>query len=543
MRDSFGPDAPRRATFAPSIAALVRDLRAQKSRSSIQILTALAALLICSAHAAVAGSNTVDAAGFGYLCLSLVMLGCAASFWTRARSAHGTLYIRWSLISAGAFAAGIGYLPSCTQGFLDSVPFRQFQTACFNASEALYMLAAVLFFAGVTRSIVVLDILQALMFTVLRFNLIYSPATRDHFRLHHLLIGQLVALFLFLVAVVGCLGVASRAELRFLRTLSCFLGLRLIAFFLGNQVSYVWLHYEHCSLWDLPGEALLAGFALYLLFTDSPATSAKPEMIPQLSPSVVVRSLMPSFLALVNLMLGLFVLRISVPLAGIAIAVSLVCYVARTVLLHAHAMHEKASLESRNEQLEGLAVRDPLTGIGNRRSLAGVYSRLQSINGDHTLSLLLMDIDYFKQANDRHGHLHGDKVLIALARKLENLASSVPGSHCARFGGDEFALVLLNVSPEKASTLAEELRTLFSAHVFDTADGPVSLSIGVASLSAVRDLPLEGLISYADQALYSAKLLGRNRVEVQPIWHAESIAENPASTALPMELELSPAAD
>jgi diguanylate cyclase (GGDEF)-like protein len=506
-------------------------------RPFVLTLPTLAALLVCFTHAAVAGANTVPAAGIGYLCLTLVMFGCASAFWTRARSAQGTLYIRWSFISAAALAASIGYFPSCTQGFLETTPARQFQTACFNASEALYMLAAVLFFAGVARSIVIVDVLQALLFTVIRFNLIYSPVTRDHFSVYHLLIGQLMALFLFLIAMVACLGAASRAELKFLRTLSCFLGLRLIAFFLANQVSYTWLHYEHCSLWDVPGEALLAAFALYLLYTIHSARTEPLESAPFRTPSITVRNLMPSFLALVNLMLGLLLLRVSFPLAAAAISASLICYVARTVLLQAQAVQEKSVLESRNEQLEGLAIRDPLTGIGNRRSLAGVYSRLQASQGVECLSLLLMDIDYFKQANDRHGHLHGDKVLVALARKLESLASTLAGSHSARFGGDEFALLLLNVSPQRASVLADELRALFSAHAFEVENGKVSLSIGIASLHSAHDLPLESLVSRADKALYRAKLLGRNRVEVQPVWDAGTMAEDPAAPTLHMELQ------
>jgi diguanylate cyclase (GGDEF)-like protein len=503
-------------------------------------LATFGAVLVCLTHAAVARANTVSAAGFGYLCLSLVMLGCASAFWTRARSAEGTLYVRWSFISAAAFSAAIGYFPSCTQGFLNTTPARQFQTACFNSTEALYLLAAVLFFAGVSRSIVIVDILQALMFSVLRFNLIYSPATRDHFSAHHLLIGQLMALFLFLVAIVACLGAASRAELTFLRTLSCFLGLRLISFFLANQVSYVWLRYEHCSLWDVPGEALLAGFALYLLYTSHSLDGEKPQIAPLRAPSVLVRSLMPSFLSLVNLLLSLFVLRISVPLATAAISFSLVCYVARTVLLQAQAAHEKALLESRNEQLENLATRDPLTSIGNRRALAGVYSRLQASGDGQCLSLLLMDIDYFKQANDRHGHLHGDRVLVALAKKLGSLATSVAGSHCARFGGDEFALLLLNVSPQKAFMLAEELRVLFGAHAFDAENGTASLSIGIASLNSAQDLPLESLVARADEALYRAKLLGRNRVEIQPVWEPGNVSEDdPISPPLRLELQQS----
>jgi diguanylate cyclase (GGDEF)-like protein len=148
-----------------------------------------------------------------------------------------------------------------------------------------------------------------------------------------------------------------------------------------------------------------------------------------------------------------------------------------------------------------------------------------------------MDIDYFKQANDRHGHLHGDKVLITIAKKLESLASKLAGSHCARFGGDEFALLLLNVSPQNASLLAEELRQLFSAHAFEMENSKVSLSIGVASLRSAHDLPLESVISHADQALYRAKLLGRNRVEVQPVWEPGTFVKDPADPAPCMELQ------
>ncbi|HEX4039660.1 MAG TPA: GGDEF domain-containing protein [Acidobacteriaceae bacterium] len=479
-------------------------------------MATLAAVAVCCVHAGVAGANTVRAASIGYLCFTLVMAGCAWAFQTRARLAQGALRIRWSLIAAAALAASAGYAPSFTQGILHVEPARLLQTACFNASEALYMMAAVLFFAGVARSIVLIDMLQALLFAVLRFCLAYSPASHDHFTIHHLIVGQFVALFLFLVALVACLGASSRAELAFLRTLSWFFGLRLISFFLSDQVSYSWLGYSNCSRWDVPGFALLAGFALYLLYTGRRTRSEATHTAPLPPPSVMVRSLMPSFLALVNLMLGLFLLQISATLAAVAISVSLVCYVVRTVLLQAQAMHDKALLQSRNEHLEGLAVRDPLTGIGNRRSLAGVYNRLQSLDGGKSLSLLLMDIDSFKQANDRHGHLHGDKVLIVLARKLESLAGAVGGSHCARLGGDEFALLLPGVTPQQASALAEKLRFLFSAQVCEVENGRVSLSVGIASLQAARDLPLETLVTCADEALYRAKRLGRNRVEVQP---------------------------
>jgi GGDEF domain-containing protein len=109
-------------------------------------------------------------------------------------------------------------------------------------------------------------------------------------------------------------------------------------------------------------------------------------------------------------------------------------------------------------------------------------------------------------------------VLIGLARELERLGLGVPGSHCSRLGGDEFALLLPGVGDEEGAALAEELRKGFSARAFKAADGTVTLSVGMASLKQARDLPLETLIASADEALYRAKLLGRDRVEAQPVW-------------------------
>jgi len=536
MRDSFGSN-PELLTIGPDIAGLGERMAERASRPAILILATLAAVLDSSIHAAVAPANNARAAAIGYLCLALALFGCAVAFRARARSTHGTLRIRWFLVAGGALASALGFAPSFAEVVLSTGPARLLQTPLFNTSEAFFLLAIVLFSAGVARPIVIVDMLQAALFVVLRFNLAYSPATRDHFALNHLLISQLMALFLFLAAVVACLGAASRDELKLLRLFAWFFGLRLIAYFTADQVSYVWFQHIHCSTWDVLGTALLSGFALYLLYTSRAATEEFEATEPLRPPSVIVRSLMPSFLALVNLMLGLFVLRISVPMASVAITLSLVCYVLRTVLLQAQTVREKTLLESRNEHLEGLAVRDPLTGIGNRRSLAGAYNRLRDLPGGESLSIFLMDIDCFKQVNDCHGHLHGDKVLIGLARELERLGVGIAGSHCARLGGDEFALLLPGVSHQQAFELAEELRQRFSARAFKAADGTVTLSIGVASLDQARDLPLESIVSYADDALYRAKLLGRDRVEAQPVWEPGMAAGDPAAPMLRVALQ------
>lgn len=515
LKDPLRLPAGYPATVEPLFASAWSSGKQNAYRSAGPLLMAVGAFCVCLTHALVASANTERAEAIGYLCFIIVLLGCAASFISCAWTSSGTLRIRWTLMGAGALASAMGYAPSFLELFWGTETFRLFQTISFTASEALFLLASVLFFSGVTRFIVVVDTLQALLFILLRFNLDYSSTTQDHFANHHLLVRQLVSLVLFLVPMVACLGAASRSELRFLRTLVWFFGLRFVTFFLSNLVSYVWLHYRNSSLWDVPGTTLMAGFALGLFFTRASARTNAAESAQILRPSETVRSLMPSLLALINLLLGLLLLRSSMHLAAASIALSVVFYVVHMVLLHAQTVRENAFLQSRNEQLEGLARRDHLTGIGNRRSLAGVFHELQAGQGGRKLALLLLDIDHFKQANDRHGHLFGDKVLIALARSMEKMAAGIVGSHCARFGGDEFAVLLPEASAQDAEALAEKLRAEFALRVQKIEKSSVSLSIGIASLAAARDLPLEIFILRADEALYRAKTLGRNRIEIE----------------------------
>ena len=529
LESSVSPSAP----VVSSPAGSQRTIRHSISRRVTLILTSFVALLNCGVHLAVSNVDTGWAAGVEYLCLTLVLSLCTFAFWTRARAVRDTLQLRWTLIAAATLCASTGYLPSVTELLLHTGPARSFQIGLFNASEALYMLATVLFFARVARSIVIIDMLQALLFVVLRYSLVYSSTTSDHFTTNHLVVAEIMASCLLLVALVGCFGAASRAERQFLRTISWFYGLRLLDYFLTGQVGYTWLHHTYTSICDVPGTFLFSLFALYVLYITPAAEAEAEKNAPLPAPTVMVRSLMPSFLALVNLMLGLLLLHASPLLAAAAISVSLVCYVVRTAFLQVKSSEEKSALESRNEHLEGLAVCDPLTGIGNRRSLASAYHRLQGATDGKGLSILLIDIDFFKQANDCFGHLHGDKVLVSLAANLQRIAAPIAGSHCARFGGDEFSLLLPDISPQQASTLAEDLRRAFGNHAFDRVCSGMSLSIGVASLHSAGDLTLEAFIAHADKALYRSKLLGRNRVEAQAVWETA-----PASDASALRLEL-----
>ncbi|HEX8318069.1 GGDEF domain-containing protein [Longimicrobium sp.] len=160
-------------------------------------------------------------------------------------------------------------------------------------------------------------------------------------------------------------------------------------------------------------------------------------------------------------------------------------------------------IDSLREQLVQQAVRDPLTGAFNRRRMDRVL-RAAAARGD-TASLLVMDIDHFKQVNDRFGHAGGDEVLVAVAAVLAREA----GGDLFRFGGEEFAVLLPGATAEDALREAERLRRAVAEGDAERA-GRVTVSIGVAALR--RGDTCDTWLNRADAALYEAKRLGRDRV-------------------------------
>ena len=167
-------------------------------------------------------------------------------------------------------------------------------------------------------------------------------------------------------------------------------------------------------------------------------------------------------------------------------------------------------------RLQEQAQRDPLTGLYNRRYLdAALERQLQACRqSGQPLALALIDIDHFKQINDTYGHPAGDEVIRCLAGLLAERVRS-PERVICRYGGEEFLLMLPGTTVEEAAALAERLRTGFEAMPVEW-DGrriQATLSAGVSGLPGFApDAQL--LVREADQALYSAKLAGRNRVVV-----------------------------
>jgi diguanylate cyclase (GGDEF)-like protein len=169
-------------------------------------------------------------------------------------------------------------------------------------------------------------------------------------------------------------------------------------------------------------------------------------------------------------------------------------------------------VQQRTHQLEDLASREPLTGLYNRRYFSDVITRefAAAERYDADLTVLMFDLDHFKETNDKYGHRAGDEVLVLVADCIR--AELRESDVAARFGGDEFILLLPRASASAAAKVAERITDRFTeALQGGWPDFPTSLSIGVASLRVTRARTAEVLIHEADLALYAAKLGGRNR--------------------------------
>lgn len=168
------------------------------------------------------------------------------------------------------------------------------------------------------------------------------------------------------------------------------------------------------------------------------------------------------------------------------------------------------------EALRSQATHDDLTGLWNRREMLDIMRReLARAHREGTSTGLLMaDLDHFKRVNDTYGHLAGDAVLIAAARRMRR--SVRPYDAIGRYGGEEFLIVLPGCDAADAIQQAERLRACVSVEPMETVEGkiPVTLSLGVAAVESGTEADLDSLLRTVDAALYRAKNEGRNRVEL-----------------------------
>jgi two-component system cell cycle response regulator len=159
--------------------------------------------------------------------------------------------------------------------------------------------------------------------------------------------------------------------------------------------------------------------------------------------------------------------------------------------------------------LSGLIDKDPLTGVYNRRKfdrdielLVALYRRSGKGSG-----LLIIDIDHFKKYNDEHGHQKGDQILKTVSRCIARSLRDYDRIHIYRYGGEEFVVILPDISTEDVTRIGERMRRSVKKTC------PVTISVGISHYKEISE-NLQSLILHADHALYEAKRKGKDRVEV-----------------------------
>jgi two-component system cell cycle response regulator len=165
------------------------------------------------------------------------------------------------------------------------------------------------------------------------------------------------------------------------------------------------------------------------------------------------------------------------------------------------------------EKLRKLSITDGLTQLYNSRhfysQLKGEIERFNRYG--YKLSLLLLDIDNFKDFNDTYGHLEGDKVLVRLGRIIKSCLRKMDTAY--RYGGEEFTIILPGTHGEEASTVAERLRTAVAAEDFsDGKDSDIKITISIGVTQYRQEEDIASFVQRADQAMYQSKQSGRNKV-------------------------------
>ena len=217
--------------------------------------------------------------------------------------------------------------------------------------------------------------------------------------------------------------------------------------------------------------------------------------------------LLSVFLAVISL----YLFKIEPSLWKLIIGLSIIIPLFVAGLVTYIIFNQVMRLQLAKEQIEEMGRRDFLTKVYNRGYLMDVGHREHATaNRYHqSLATMMIDLDYFKQINDTHGHIFGDKVIHDSARRINSLIRD--SDILSRFGGDEFVLLLPHTKLEDAEKLARRIvRTMSETPIqSDTIEAKVTVSIGVATLKPEHS-NIDKLIDASDQALYRAKQAGRN---------------------------------
>jgi diguanylate cyclase (GGDEF)-like protein len=363
---------------------------------------------------------------------------------------------------------------------------------------------------GITRTISsLLSLAIGLMLYLQIFNLVTANGSQDPAAAKLIaLLFDVIDVYLAVASTLRWLGSDESRERGFFRTVSIFLWIDALLPAIHNRIlmqhDWVWL--------DLFISApYVCLFALIETARPLPARPLSPVLVR------VVRTGSPIFLTMALVAIGVIASRSNLyeGLAGVLLAIA--GYGTLSVFAQSKGLETEESLRATKSRLESLVNVDGLTGVGSRGAFDRVLQRefAAARRTKLPVSLLMIDIDSFKEINDRAGHQAGDEYLITVSAALR---SALPRAtdFLARYGGDEFSAILPATDIAGARRIAEKLHRSVAAlglHHSLLRGETVTISIGVSTFDGVSRLSAPELVKLADRALYQAKRRGRNRSE------------------------------
>jgi len=346
------------------------------------------------------------------------------------------------------------------------------------------------------------------IFSLLSLNGSANPA--DAILIAHVFDG--IDLFLAAAATIRWLGSNTSQDGNLFRILSIFLWINAVFPALHN-----WIMLRHDYIWlDLFISApYVVLFVLILTADRRPPHAPSPVLVR------AVQTGSPLFLAMALIAAGVFASRSHFYLGLAAELLALAGYGTLSIFSQSRVLENEESLRASKERLEKLIGVDSLTGIANRHAFDKALDReiAAARRSRLPVSLLMIDVDHFKEINDEDGHLTGDEYLNRLAGAMR---AALPRAtdFAARYGGDEFAAILATTDAPGAMNAARKLHQCVADLQLPhpaTPSGMVTISIGVSTVDGSTHPSPEALIGAADQALYLAKGRGRNCSEFLPL--------------------------